>query len=68
MDNEKLENIEIVISHHEQKINELNDVITQQWEHIEKLNRRLDKALGKIECLENSEQNVATPVDRPPHY
>ncbi len=69
MDNEKLENIEIALTHHEKQIQDLNDVITDQWKHIELLNRRLDKALGKIEQLEeNTDASGAAPVDRPPHY
>ncbi len=70
MDHEKLENIEITLAHHEQQINDLNDVITDQWKHIELLNRRLDKALGKIENLESapSSNSSIAPVDRPPHY
>ncbi len=68
MDNEKSENIEITLAHHEQQLIDLNDVITDQWKHIELLNRRLDKALGKIEDLENPDKSGSAPVDRPPHY
>ncbi len=65
--NDKLENIEITLAHHEQQLQDLNDVITDQWKQIELLNRRLDKALGKIEQLESG-QDVDVPVDRPPHH
>ena len=69
MDKKKLENIEVTLAHQEQQINDLNEVITDQWQQIKQLNARLDKALGKIEKLENAEQGEGgVPVDRPPHW
>ena len=66
MSNKKLEDIEITLTHQEQQIAELNDIITDQWKQIEFLNIRLNKVLSKIDLLENGGGDVK--VDKPPHY
>ncbi len=76
MNNDKLENIEIMIAHQEQQISELNDVITDQWTQIELLKRRLSKVLSKIDRLESGnnsgDDNLSSlekaALERPPHY
>ncbi len=76
MDNNKLENIEVILAHQEQQINELNEVITEQWAQIELLKKRIKKVLLKIERLENSDQInedglssiEKSATERPPHY
>lgn len=76
MNEEKLQTIEITIAHHEQQLQELNDVITDQWKQMDVLNRRLDKALSKIERMESGGEDGDSALssieraaqEKPPHY
>jgi SlyX protein len=56
--------LEMAVTHQEQTIHELSDVITEQWAQIEKLKRelgRLDETKADIEPEEDATR-------RPPHY
>ncbi len=64
--NKKITEIETTLAHHEQTINELNDVITAQWKEIETLKRRLDKTMAKIDQLQEGGDISAD--QKPPHY
>lgn len=52
MNEKKIIELETALAHHEQQITEMNEVITDQWKMIDALKRRLDKALVKIEQIE----------------
>ncbi len=66
MNSKKLEEIEIALTHQEQQIAELNDVITDQWKQIGFLNASLNKVLLKLQLLENGDDCAS--VNKPPHY
>ncbi len=74
---DKIIDIETTLAHHEQKIDELNEVITDQWKEIDALKRALDRAIDKIDQIEfdnKSEdgENLSSidlaRQDKPPHY
>ncbi len=78
MNEEKIIEIETALAHHEQQINEMSEVITDQWKMIDALKRSLDKALAKIERLEGGSDDgqggeALSGIDfarqnTPPHY
>jgi SlyX protein len=61
---DRVMHLEMTVTHQEQTIHQLSDVITEQWAQIEKLRRelsRLDEIKADIEPEEEASQ-------RPPHY
>ncbi len=74
--NDVLIDIETTLAHHEQQIEQMNAVITDQWKEIEALKRKLSRAVDKIEQLRHDsgdgEEGLTTleqaTRDRPPHY
>ncbi len=78
MNDEILQNLEIMLAHHERQINDLSEMISDQWKQIEALKRQLVNAEGKLKALEagaaESAQDAGMSVsdiaarDKPPHY
>ena len=78
MDDDRLTKIEMAIAHQEQRLDDLSDMTTQQWEMIERLRRQLDHALQRIgdyEAQANDAQGKpgltsaeVAAMNKPPHY
>lgn len=64
MTDDKIIAIETTLSHHEQQIQEMSEVISTQWKEIEKLRRYIENALSKMEETDGA---PAASV-KPPHY
>jgi len=67
---DRIEALEITISHQETQINDLSEMVSKQWKLIENLGGLLSKADARIESLENNNP-TATPSmldEKPPHY
>ncbi|HCQ71056.1 MAG: hypothetical protein CL570_08325 [Alphaproteobacteria bacterium] len=79
MDQQKLYDIEALITHQEQQIQDLSDMVAKQWDEIERLKRRLNRTQEKLNVVEEV-ANSATKSDggasvsdiaameKPPHY
>lgn len=64
MAEEKIIAIETALSHHDQQIQELSEMISAQWKEIERLKRRLEDVMADRE-----DGNGAPPASvKPPHY
>ncbi len=74
MPEDKLHCIEEELAHQEQKIIDLSDMVTCQWEEINALKKCLAKMQGKINMLEDSPEGEELSIadqaarDKPPHY
>ncbi|PZP55055.1 MAG: SlyX protein [Micavibrio aeruginosavorus] len=74
MTEERINSIETALAHHEMQIQELSEIINQQWKEIERLKRNLEKAYDKISEIESSEDTEGKSVteiaaaNKPPHY
>ncbi|MDG1020151.1 MAG: SlyX family protein [Emcibacteraceae bacterium] len=66
----RLNELEIKIAHQEQQINDLSDMVSEQWTMIERLGGQLTKANSRIESLENNPQIEKSSLldEKPPHY
>jgi len=66
----RIDALEIKTAHQEQQIQDLSEMVSDQWKTIERLGGQLTKATAKIESLENSEPNTAASFadEKPPHY
>lgn len=61
---QRLTTLEMAVTHQEQTIHELSDVITRQWEAIDALKRdlsRLEATKADVDPEEEADR-------RPPHY
>lgn len=66
---ERINEIEIMLVHQERKIDELSEVVEKQWGEIDGLKSKLRMAEGKIEELQLGADGDAPAADqRPPHY
>ena len=68
--NDRLDALEITVSHQEEQLNDLSEMVSSQWKLIERLGGLLTKADARIESLENNNQvDDPSPIDEiPPHY
>lgn len=75
---ERLEKLEIMLAYQDQQLQELNEVVIAQGDHIAVLKKRVEKANSKITELEltsgDTKDDSAMTVseiaarDKPPHY
>lgn len=76
MTTEKINQLEITLTHQERQIQDLNEMVNAQWKELAILKNRLDMALGKLSALEASPgdstrgMSVAeiASMEKPPHY
>jgi uncharacterized coiled-coil protein SlyX len=75
MSDARLQDIETMLAHHEQQIQDLNDVIQLQWKEIDLLKAQLRRASAQIDDMAAGAQDgkplSATDIaqrDKPPHY
>ncbi len=74
MDNDTIEKMQMILSHQEQQIQDLSDMLNFQRKEIAAIQARLDKTQAKLADIEHGKQGEAlTPTeqairDKPPHY
>ncbi len=64
---ERLNNLEIRFMEQDQKLSELSDMVSRQWDEIEALKRQLLSAKDRIVSLEDALPDPNS-VEKPPHY
>ncbi|VAV92902.1 hypothetical protein MNBD_ALPHA01-477 [hydrothermal vent metagenome] len=67
-DSDRLLEIESTITHQEQQIQDLSDMVNQQWKEIDRLKKHLSRATERLENLENPSDDSSIPHEIPPHY
>lgn len=76
--NDKLSELETLITYQDRQIQELNEVVTKQWTEIDALKKYVQRTKSKIEELESSigelgQESGMSVLDeaaanKPPHY
>lgn len=66
MSEERIEALEAHAAHQDKMIDDLNEVILAQREELDRLTRRLNKMLMRVDELEAAAP--APEVKKPPHY
>lgn len=66
--NERITNIEIQLMHHENTIQQLNDVITRQQLDIDKMQRDIMLITKHLQNLTTSDIRASEDEEPPPHY
>lgn len=64
---DRLTGLEILVTEHEQTIDELSGQIAEQWKVIEAMRRKLDALTDRFLVLEEQSADDI-PVTKPPHY
>lgn len=77
---EHLIRLETMLTHQEQQINDLNEVVKSQWREIETLKARLDRTQNKLVALQDDVELAVSKdgksmtvtemaaAEKPPHY
>ena len=65
MSEKEIQDLQETVSHHEQQINDLSDILIVQSKLIETLKKDITKMQGKIETLEDGAPEAD---QKPPHY
>jgi len=77
MSDEKLNAIEEMMAHQDRQIQDLNDIVTKQWNEIDTLKKHLLKLGAKIEEVEGIAKEGGSEglsvleeaaMNKPPHY
>jgi SlyX protein len=72
MDEERLISLEIKIAYQEDTITQLNDIVCEQQNQIDALERLTQQLLGRVRDLSDSASQSANGMladdERPPHY
>ncbi|MRR55540.1 MAG: SlyX family protein [Deltaproteobacteria bacterium] len=66
--NERITTIEIQLMHHENTIQQLNDVITRQQLDIDKMQRDIMLITKHLQSLTTSDIRASEDEEPPPHY
>ncbi|PCH96866.1 MAG: hypothetical protein COB84_04360 [Rhodobacteraceae bacterium] len=56
------------ITYQDQQIQDLSDMVSQQWTEIDRLKKRLAQAKQRLEILENPAEEGGMIHEKPPHY
>lgn len=65
---DRLSEIESTVTHQEQQIQDLSDMVGQQWKEIDRLKKHLSRATERLESLENPSDDSGITHEIPPHY
>lgn len=65
---DRLNALEIKIAHQEEQLADLSEMVSDQWNLIEKLGGLLSKANARLESLENNTSVPSLTDEKPPHY
>ena len=66
--NETIVDLEIKISHHEVAIEELQKVVFEQHQRIEKLEKNFKRLTDRIDGSANGANEIGPGNEKPPHY
>lgn len=65
---DRLAEIEHIIACQDQQIQDLSDMVSQQWKEIDRLKKNLSHAKQRLESLENPSEDGTITHEVPPHY
>lgn len=65
---DRLTELEVKMAHQDQQIADLSEMVSEQWNLIQRLGTLLSKADARIESLENNSPTDNQFDEKPPHY
>jgi len=68
MTNTRITELEVQLSHQSATIDELNDVVAQQWHEIDRLKKQMTRLTGRLEQVEDIIPKGQSDDQPPPHY
>lgn len=64
----RLTELEIHVSHQDQMIEDLSEIVRRQWDEVEALRRGLEKQTALLQEMGDEAQAAPLLDQRPPHY
>lgn len=64
----RVQALEELLAHRESEVNDLSDMVTQQWKRIEALEREINRTKDRIGTLENEAGDGVEANVKPPHW
>ncbi len=61
---DRIDDLELRLSHQDKALSDLNDMVLAQWRKIEALERQLNRMGEEMQDM----TQASAPVDKPPHY
>lgn len=65
---DRLADLEHTVTHQDQQIQDLSDMVNQQWKEIDRLKKHLNRTEHRLEELEGPGEDSGIAHERPPHY
>ena len=65
---QRLDDLEAHIAHQDSTIDDLNQVVIEQWNEIKALGKQIARLETKIQTIEQATEGEASPEPPPPHY
>ena len=65
---QRLDDLEAHIAHQDSTIDDLNQVILEQWNEIKLLTEKLTRLEAKVQTIEQAAETDESPEPPPPHY
>lgn len=65
---DRLNALEIKVAHQEEQLGDLSEMVSNQWNLIEKLGGLVSKADARLESLESNTSIPSLSDEKPPHY
>lgn len=64
----RVQTLEEMLAHRDSELQDLSDMVTQQWKRIEALERELDRTKDRVISLEDSAGEAPAANQKPPHW
>lgn len=65
----RLDALEIRVAYQDETIEDLNKIVTEQWAHIDRLNRHATALVDRLQDLEHTRSLGGSQLEPPPpHY
>lgn len=64
----RVQTLEELLTHRENDLHDLSDMVSQQWKRIELLERELNRTMERLVSLEDETDVAPAANQRPPHW
>lgn len=68
--NKRIQTLEETLAGHESTVDDLSDMVREQWDIIDRLKREIERLTDRMERVEDTPggDNIPTGMEKPPHY
>lgn len=68
--NKRVQSLEEALASHESTVDDLSDMVREQWDLIDRLKRQIERMTDRLERVEDAADasDIPTGMEKPPHY